>query len=162
MDSAWLRPVWRPARVRAAGMAPGDLAALPLVGLATSGSCPPRLAAALSRWQEHRADAFALELTGGATEFRPRFGASPPAILWKSAPHVSHAGCITAIRRWPIGCALPIGSNECHFVTINLPRISLAQRASIDSVHRISNSPASLARKLNVTALPGSARLSMR
>ena len=58
--------------LRAAAMPPGALAALPLVGLATWGTfiAATPLRHALSRWQERRADAFALELTGGTSEFR--------------------------------------------------------------------------------------------
>jgi STE24 endopeptidase len=58
--------------LRAAAMSPGDLAALPVVGLATWGTfiAATPLRHALSRWQERRADAFALELTRGAAEFR--------------------------------------------------------------------------------------------
>lgn len=58
--------------LRTMAMLPGDLAALPVVGLATWGTfiAATPLRHALSRWQERRADAFALELTGGAAEFR--------------------------------------------------------------------------------------------
>jgi STE24 endopeptidase len=54
------------------GQSAGDLAALPLVALitwATFVAATP-LRHALSRWQERRADAFALQLTGGAAEFK--------------------------------------------------------------------------------------------
>ena len=58
--------------LRAAAMPPGALAALPVVGLVTWGTfiAATPLRHALSRWQERRADAFALTLTGGAAEFR--------------------------------------------------------------------------------------------
>jgi len=58
--------------LRAAGMPPGALSALPLVGLVTWGTfiAATPLRHALSRWQERRADGFALALTGGAAEFR--------------------------------------------------------------------------------------------
>jgi len=58
--------------LRAASLPPGSLAALPVVGLVTWGTfiAATPLRHALSRWQERRADAFALELTGGAAEFR--------------------------------------------------------------------------------------------
>jgi STE24 endopeptidase len=79
--------------LRAAAMGPGDLAALPLVGLATWGTfiAATPLRHALSRWQERRADAFALELTGGAAEFRAalrRLGRAPPG---GGAPVTPHA-----------------------------------------------------------------------
>jgi STE24 endopeptidase len=58
--------------LHALAMAPGDLTSLSVVGLATWGTfiAATPLRHALSRWQERRADAFALELTGGAAEFR--------------------------------------------------------------------------------------------
>lgn len=58
--------------VRAAGVSPVALVALPLIGLAAGGTflAATPLRHALSRWQERRADAFALQLTGGAAGFR--------------------------------------------------------------------------------------------
>ena len=58
--------------VRAVAQAPSELATLPVIGLATWGTfiAATPLRHAVSRWQERRADAFALELTGGAAEFR--------------------------------------------------------------------------------------------
>ena len=56
----------------AAGQPAGDLASLPLVAFVTWTTfvAATPLRHALSRWQERRADAFALRLTGGAAEFR--------------------------------------------------------------------------------------------
>ena len=58
--------------LRTSGIAPADLAALPAIGLTvwTVFIVATPLRHALSRWQERRADAFALELTGGAAGFR--------------------------------------------------------------------------------------------
>jgi Zn-dependent protease with chaperone function len=58
--------------IRSAGLMPGELAALPVAGCVTWGAliAATPLRHALSRWQERRADAFALELTGGAAGFR--------------------------------------------------------------------------------------------